>query len=412
MKSQYRGNLEAADGAGDRGSVKGVICFAAVDWHFLRQRPHHLMTTLAGLGLKVLFIENTGVRFPHLGDIDRVGKRLKNAFKFKWQKQTDSETVGLEVYAPLVIPLPFNRGVEWYNEGVLQQRISIFLKRNHLRPENVVIWTYLATPVVMEIAKTMPWHGVVYDVVSDPKEIEPRLEPFELGLLQRANYVLFASATLREQYQEQTRNPVLFRDGFNVELREGSCQAPSSIAALPRPRLLYTGGINRKVWTEALGALSSSLPEASIILLGPLSPQEAALPVADNIYHLPPCSSYQDLAGYLCAADVALVPYRLDRYAGAMHPAKLNEYMVFGLPIVATATPELRRLAAEWPEHTFYFADHVDDYAQAVLKALAEDSPERRQKRSAFTANNTWKNKASELLYMLDSRKGHEVHHG
>ncbi|MGD0857320.1 MAG: hypothetical protein ABSA18_16230, partial [Dehalococcoidia bacterium] len=337
------------------GSIKGVVCFAAVDWQFLKQRPHHLMTALAGLGMKVLFIENTGVRSPHFGDIDRIGKRLKNAFRYKLQNQTNAEASDLEVFAPLVAPWPFNKAVIQYNKGVLHRRINCFLKRHHLNSEDVVLWTYLATPVVMEIAKAMSWRCMVYDVVIDPKEIERRLESFELELLQLADCVFFASSTLKEQYRKRTRNPVLFRDGFNIELREKVTQIPGDLSELPKPRLLYIGGINRKVWTEVLEDLSKSLPEASIIMLGPIFSREATLPVAKNIYHLPPCRNYQDLAGYLCSVDVALVPYRPDKYSGAMHPAKLNEYMVFGLPIVATDTSELKRIAAEWPEKTFYF---------------------------------------------------------
>jgi glycosyltransferase involved in cell wall biosynthesis len=391
------------------GSIKGVVCFAAVDWQFLKQRPHHLMTALAGLGMKVLFIENTGVRSPHFGDIDRIGKRLKNAFRYKLQNQTNAEASDLEVFAPLVAPWPFNKAVIQYNKGVLHRRINCFLKRHHLNSEDVVLWTYLATPVVMEIAKAMSWRCMVYDVVIDPKEIERRLESFELELLQLADCVFFASSTLKEQYRKRTRNPVLFRDGFNIELREKVTQIPGDLSELPKPRLLYIGGINRKVWTEVLEDLSKSLPEASIIMLGPIFSREATLPVAKNIYHLPPCRNYQDLAGYLCSVDVALVPYRPDKYSGAMHPAKLNEYMVFGLPIVATDTSELKRIAAEWPEKTFYFADNVDGYAKAALKAIAEDSPIMRQKRRDFTANNTWKRKASELLCILDSCNRHEV---
>jgi glycosyltransferase involved in cell wall biosynthesis len=393
----------------DEGSIKGVVCFAAVDWRFLKQRPHHLMTALAGLGVKVLFIENTGVRSPHLGDLDRIGKRLKNAFKFRLPNQTNAEAAELEIFAPLVVPWPFNKAAMQYNEWVLSRRINCFLKRHHLNPEDVVLWTYLATPVVLKIAKAMPWRCVVYDVVIDPKEIERRLESSELELLRRADYVFFASSTLQEQYCKRTRNPALFRDGFNIELRDKVTQVPLEFSDLPKPRLLYIGGINRKVWTEALDDLSKSLPEASIIMLGPLSSQEVTLPVAKNIYHLPPCGKYQDLAGYLCSADVGLVPYRPDKYSGAMHPAKLNEYMVFGLPIVATGTPELKRIAAEWPEKTFYFADNVHGYAKAALNAIAEDSPMMRQKRRDFVSNNTWKRKASELLGMLDFCKRREA---
>jgi hypothetical protein len=151
-KSQCGGNLEVTDDIKDRGSIKGIVCFAAVDWQFLKQRPHHLMAALAGLGVKVLFIENTGVRSPHLGDLDRIGKRLKNAYKCKWQKKTNTEIAGLEVYAPLAAPWPFNEAAKRYNMGVLKRSIDSFLKRHDLNPEDVLFWTYLATPAVVEMA--------------------------------------------------------------------------------------------------------------------------------------------------------------------------------------------------------------------------------------------------------------------
>jgi hypothetical protein len=55
---------------------KGVVCFSAIDWDFLKQRTHYLMTGLAKEGLKILFIENTGVRCPGVSDIPRVVNRI------------------------------------------------------------------------------------------------------------------------------------------------------------------------------------------------------------------------------------------------------------------------------------------------------------------------------------------------
>jgi glycosyltransferase involved in cell wall biosynthesis len=96
------------------------------------------------------------------------------------------------------------------------------------------------------------------------------------------------------------------------------------------------------------------------------------------------------------------VPYRQDQYAGAMHPAKLNEYLVFGLPVVATATPELLKLATEWPEKMLYLASTPEEFVQVAAKAISEDSLELRQRRQLVTRNQNWNNRVEDLKGILD----------
>jgi hypothetical protein len=281
-----------------------------------------------------------------------------------------------------------------YNTRLLRQTVTSFLERQSLDPSETVLFSYLATPLALQLAESLPWHKVVYDVVSDPKFVEPRLAPFERCFLQRADVTLFASVTLFEQYQAETRNPVLFRDSFSTKLLDVKAEMPPEILKLPRPRFLYLGGINRKFWTEAVEALAKSVPDASIILMGPVDSNEARLA---NIHYFQPVKHYDDLAGYLQAADVGLIPYRLDPYAGGMHPAKLNEYLVFGLPVVATATPELERLAQELPPGTFYLAGNAEAFPQAALDALSQDTVDARAKRRELVYRHTWRQRTSQL---------------
>ena len=46
-----------------------VICISSIDWDFIWQGHQEIMSTLAAEGHRVLFLENTGVRGPALGDL-------------------------------------------------------------------------------------------------------------------------------------------------------------------------------------------------------------------------------------------------------------------------------------------------------------------------------------------------------
>ena len=55
-----------------------IICFSSIDWDFNWQGHQEVMSGLAERGHRVLFVENTGVRVPRLGDLPRLATRLLN----------------------------------------------------------------------------------------------------------------------------------------------------------------------------------------------------------------------------------------------------------------------------------------------------------------------------------------------
>ena len=382
--------------------LRGAVILAAVDWHFLRQRVHHLAAGMAGTGMKVLFVENTAVRPPRLADLPRILKRLKTAALPTAGRSEEPLPENLKVYSPLALPWPYTRAAVAWNFSLLKRRVQGFLEEEKLRPEEVLLLTYLATPLALRLVEAFPWARVVYDVVSDPKMVEARLAPSEERLLQRADLTLFASVTLMDQYRRQTRNPVLFRDGFSTGLLDAAVETPAEVARLPKPRFLYLGGINRKLWVEAVEALCAAVPYGSVILMGPVAHSEVVLPKLPNLHLLPPRRRYIELAGVLRAVDAGLIPYRPDLYAGAMHPAKLNEYLVFGLPVVAVATPELKRLAQEFPIKFIYFGTTTREFAEAGVLALDGKTLLSREKIRDFIAQFDWAARLKEFLKLCE----------
>src|SRR5438132_1957671 len=85
---------------------RDIICISSIDWDFIWQGHQEIMAALAAQGNRVLFMENTGVRPPRLGDLPRFGSRLRN-----WRKGVGGfreERENLFVYSPIVLPFPYS----------------------------------------------------------------------------------------------------------------------------------------------------------------------------------------------------------------------------------------------------------------------------------------------------------------
>ena len=57
---------------------ENIICISSIDWNFVWQGHQEVMSTFARNGNRILFVENTGVRGPRIGDISRIKDRIKN----------------------------------------------------------------------------------------------------------------------------------------------------------------------------------------------------------------------------------------------------------------------------------------------------------------------------------------------
>ena len=96
---------------------------------------------------------------------------------------------------------------------------------------------------------------------------------------------------------------------------------------------------------------------------------------------------YADLPQLTAAWDCFLIPFQRIPLTEATNPVKAYEMLAAGKPIVAVDLPELRSMAHEG---LLTIANDAKGFSIAVERALAEDSDEKRERRLAFAAQNTW----------------------
>src|SRR4029079_6648852 len=136
-----------------------------------------------------------------------------------------------------------------------------------------------------------------------------------------------------------------------------------------------------------IAELSTRLPEATFSLGGPAQTDVSTLERCPNVRLLGQ-RAHTDVPRYVKAFDVGIVPYRLTDYTANVYPTKLNEYLVMGLPVVATDLPEIRRFNAAHGD-VVSVAGNAEAFSASIKQALYDSGPDEVARRIAVAHSNS-----------------------
>jgi glycosyltransferase involved in cell wall biosynthesis len=388
--------------AGERAGFRDIVCVGFADWQTeLWTNQHHLMSRLAARGDRVLFIESLGLRRPTLRgrDLRRMARRLRRGLR------GPATHAGVAVLSPLVLPAHRSRAVRALNAGLLRTLVRRATRR--LGMTRPILWAYV--PQAEVLLDVLQPAKVVYHCVDDIAA-HPRIDarPFraaEARFAARADVVLCSSAPLAERLRalaapERIRLAENVADTARFAAALEAGPVDPALAALPAPRLVFTGAISEvKLDLALLGDLARLRADWTLALVGPLGVGDphsdvAALAAAPNVHLLGP-RRHDELPRVLRGAAVGLIPYARNRLTASIFPMKVYEYLAAGLPVIATPLPALARI----PEITV--AEDAEGFADAIARALAEDSPSRRAARSRAAAGHSWEARLQEIDAIL-----------
>jgi uncharacterized SAM-binding protein YcdF (DUF218 family) len=380
-----------------------VVCISSIDWDFIWQSHQEIMSRLAADGHRVLFVENTGVRTPNFRDLARLRQRIRN-----WWRGTKGfreERPNLFVYSPLLLPGPYLRLSRWINRFLLVHALQRWMRATGFyRP---IVWTFLPTPLARDLIAALDPQLTIYYCVDDLASSSPaarKIVPSEERLFAEADVVFVTSERLRQRAAQFTDRVHLFPSGVNLELfedaRQSAVEPPADVRALTRPVIGYVGGLHQWVDQDLLAAVAAGMPDATFVLVGPEQTDVAKLRRCPNV-RLLGTRPHDELPRYVKAFDVGIVPYRLTEYTANVYPAKVNEYLAVGIPVVATELPEIRRFNAMHGD-VVDVANDPQAFCGAIRSALHDSSPPDVERRIAVAHENSWTARVAGMSRLID----------
>jgi glycosyltransferase involved in cell wall biosynthesis len=308
-----------------------IIVHSHLRWDFVWQRPQQLLSRLARRN-EVLFIEE-----PIYCDDVAVARLALS---------------GPEPRVHRVVPmLPASLQGE-YDASIAEIRELVreeiargdVLGGRFARP---IQWFYTPMPAPAMIG-AFDERAVVYDCMDElskfrfaPRELVDR----ERYLMAQADVVFTGGYALSQSKSKYHANVHFFGCGVDVahfaSARSADLELPRELAVLARPVIGYYGVIDERIDYDLLRHLAESLPEAQLVMVGPVVKVDPAeLPQAANIHWLGQ-RQYAELPAHVKGFDVCLMPFALNEATEYINPTKTLEYMAAGKPIVSTAVSDV-----------------------------------------------------------------------
>ncbi|HTR88618.1 MAG TPA: glycosyltransferase [Solirubrobacteraceae bacterium] len=388
---------------------RDIVCVGFADWdNELWTNQHHLMSRLAREN-RVLFVESLGLRRPQLAgrDLARIWRRLRRGLG------PPRAADGLQVLSPLVLPFYRHRLIRAFNERLLPALVRRAVRRLRFG-EHPILWAYVpqAEVLIDALRPSLVVYHCVDDMAAQAGIDAQTFRASERRFAPEADLVLASAPALAKRLRTLSDNVldapnVADTDLFATALAPGP--EDPALAALPHPRIVFTGAIvTTKLDVALIVGLARARPEWSFALVGPTGPGDpradvSALAAEPNV-HLPGLRAYEQLPAVLRSADAAIIPYARNELTRSIFPMKVYEYLAAGLPVVATELPALAGVAEVRVAHD------APEMARLLEQELAADGPERRARRSAAAAAHSWERRLGEIGQAIAALPERTVH--
>ena len=372
----------------------GVICFGGGDWWY-HNRGHYDMQMMREFSrrIPVLYVNSVGIRVPKPTEgamfVRRVVRKLRSL-----SRGYVSVRDRFSVLTPAVVP---GRAGMALSAGILPAQILRAARRMGM--QRPLVW--VTCPPGAAFVDRLGAEAVVYQR-TDRWETYPEADgdqilAFHRRLQSRADLTVFCATLLYDEEAAECRQAAYVDHGVDFEAfaaaGRGEVAEPVDVRAFPRPRIGFIGGIDASTFDPPLLVeVAKRMSDAQFILVGACS-------LPDGWVDLPNVAllgqrPYEQVAAYMAACDVLIMPWNQSEWIQACNPVKLKEYLAVGRPVVTTPFHELERY-----QGFVAIANGAEAFAAGIRRQLAE--PPAPEFLRARVREETWEAKAEKVLTEL-----------
>ena len=376
----------------------GIICLGGEDWWY-HNRGHFDFQIMRRLARRwpVLFVNSLGVRMPSIRHDTQFAKRIGRKLKSFSRGLVEAEP-GFWVTSPIRIP---GRAGQAVSDWALAPQLRLAARRAGIRQP--LLWVHC--PPGAELIGRLGEAAVVLQR-TDRFEAFPEADGDAIAAHIRnakhaADLVVYAAPNLMAEEASDVRASMLVDHGVDLgrfvqagqSARDGELPDPADLNGIARPRVGFIGGIDAHTFDPALFLETvRRLPSHQFVMVGGCSLPEGWC--SEGNVHFLGRKPYDQVADYMGAMDVLIMPWNQSDWIKACNPIKLKEYLAVGKPIVTTDFEALDR----WRDLVSVACD-ADAFAGAI--ARAGTTPVDMEARLGRLAGESWDAKADELADRL-----------
>jgi glycosyltransferase involved in cell wall biosynthesis len=231
------------------------------------------------------------------------------------------------------------------------------------------------------------------------KKHATRLEPL---LIQKSDLIVCNSPQLAEYSKKFNKKSYDVGQGVDLSAynTDKEFTIPTTLEAIKQPKIGYIGDINSlRLDADLIYELAKSKPNYSFVMVG----NEDAVFALHELHNLTNVcftgSIAKDLVPeYMNALDVCLNPQLINEITIGNYPRKVDEYLALGKPIIATTTDTMQL----FKDHV-YLCAKVEDYKEALEKAINENTSEKIKQRILFAKSHSWKNNVKQIYKRIEN---------
>lgn len=373
------------------------------DWGRIPSTMQHLFRHIA-LDYPVIWVNAIGHRPPSVTSADL--RRAWQKFRAMVRQSPARPGSGLlgggvpvAIIEPRVLPWHHVAPIHALNTAVLVGAIRKRLAARGLtRPPVLITGSPPSVGVLGRLGEVASIYFCMDDFLNFPGVSARMIAPLERRLLERVDALVATANSLTVSKLPASGLARHLPQGVNFEHFATPRPEPEDLRAIPPPRIGFSGSIGGYCDLRLVRRVAEAYPGYSVVLVGNVTADLSTMAALrrPNV-HVLGLRPYSELPAYVQGFDVGIVPYLRNETTLAVDPLKLLEYLAAGLPVVSSAIPEAAKYA-----DTVSIAPDDDAFVRAVGDALAADRSAAREKGQAIARKHTWKQRADELLRIIE----------